>query len=434
MPLNEFHSNLFTILDTRLEYSNFLNFFSRIRGRNTKSKESEDNSSKSYKDHEYDDSLWDLIPDGVLVLDLSMRIKKANKAYFLLTGYTEKELIGKNILQTPIAQIPNKNEAIDLAKGVFTGKELFGWEFRYKHADGSLRWGEARARLNRTGLISGEVIAILRDITERKEHKEELMRMNLELERSNNDLDDYTFAVSHDLKAPLRTIESFSSFLLEDHSDNLDDEGKEYLQRMILATKKMNALIQDLLLISRVGRLHAEMELVDFNEVISEVVDDMETPLTERNGEIIYTKLPSIKTQKVWIKQVFSNLISNGLKFNESPNPRIWIKCEERKDHYILSVKDNGIGIDEKHHDKIFKIFQRLHTVNEYPGTGAGLTICKKIVESMGGTISLDSKPGKGSTFNITIPKGSETPEESEPPYQSDDSLSLVHGYTNNEH
>jgi light-regulated signal transduction histidine kinase (bacteriophytochrome) len=275
---------------------------------------------------------------------------------------------------------------------------------------------------------------ILRDTTEAKEHEEELMRINLELGRSNNDLDDYTYAVSHDLKAPLRTIESFSSFLLEDHSDNLDDEGKEYLQRMILATKRMNALIQDLLLISRVGRLHFEIELVDLNELISEIVDDVEIILNERNGEIIYTKLPSIKTQKVWIKQAFSNLISNGLKFNESPNPRISIKCEEGKDHYILSVKDNGIGIDEKHHDKIFKIFQRLHTVNEYPGTGAGLTMCKKIVESMGGNISLDSKLGKGSTFYITIPKGSEISEESEPPYQSNDALSLVHENTNNEH
>jgi PAS domain S-box-containing protein len=434
MQLNNFHSNLFTILDTLLEYSNIFNFFSGIRDRNANSKESEDNSPKSYKDDEYNDALWDLIPDGVLVLDLSMRIKKANKAYFRLTGYTRKQLIGKNILQTPIAQIPNKNEALDLAKGLFAGEELVGWEFRYKHADGSLRWGEARARLNRTGLISGEVIAILRDITERKEHEEELTRINLELGRSNKELDDYTYAVSHDLKAPLRTIESFSSFLLEDHSDNLDDEGKEYLQRIQSATKRMNTLIQDLLLISRVGRLNTEIDLVDLNEVIGEIKYDMETTLNEKNGKIIYIKLPSIKTQKVWIKQVFSNLISNGLKFNESPNPKIWIKCEENKDQYIFSVKDNGIGIDEKHHDKIFRIFQRLHTVNEYPGTGAGLTMCKKIVESMGGNISLDSKPGKGSTFYITLPKGSEISEESEPPYQSDDSLSLVHENTNIEH
>ena len=382
-----------------------------------------------------DDSIFDLVPDGILVANLAGFITACNKAYQTLTGYSKDEVIGKHALQIPaIKNLDGIDEYWFYLKKVFKGEDIQGFEFKYRHADGSIRWGEARARISTRGLFRGEVIGVIRDITERKQKDEELKRLLAELEISNRELDDYTYAVSHDLKSPLRTIESFSSFLLEDHSDNLDDEGKEYLQRIQLATKRMNTLIQDLLLISRVGRLNKEIELVDLNEVINEIEYDMEITLNEKNGKIIYTKLPSIKTQKVWIKQIFSNLINNGLKFNESPNPKIWIKCEERKDHYIFSVKDNGIGIDEKHHDKIFRIFQRLHTVNEYPGTGAGLTMCKKIVESMGGNISLDSKLGKGSTFNITIPKGSMISEESEPPYQSDDALSLVHENTNNEH
>jgi PAS domain S-box-containing protein len=427
MQLNNFHSKLFTILDTRLEYSNILNFFSKIRGRNTKSKESEDNSSKSYKDDEYYDTLWDLIPDGVLVLDLSMRIKKANKAYFRLTGYTEKQLIGKNILQTPIAQIPNKNEALNLAIGLFRGEELFGWEFRYKHADGSIRWGEARARLNKTGLISGEIIAILRDITERKEYEEELMRTNLELERSNKDLDEYTFAVSHDLKAPLRTLDSFSSFLLDDYSNALDDTGKEYLFRMRSATQRMKTLIDDLLTISRVGKKFTEFEFVNLNKLIGEIEEDYKTLMLEKDSKIILDELPTIKTQRIWIKQIFSNLLSNGLKFNNSKNPKIWIKYEEKEDTHLFSVKDNGIGIEKRHEEKIFSLFQRLHTQEEYPGSGAGLTICKKIVESLGGKIWFESEIDKGTTFFFTLLKENTKAENIEDHQNISDQMKDIH-------
>jgi PAS domain S-box-containing protein len=428
MNLTEHNASDLNIVDKKE------NFISKLFSNKKNSRKENKNRSKDLALDTRFRSIFELAPDGILVLDLTGKVLLVNKAYTTLTGYPEEEVVGRHITQLQASQVQDLPQYLKVFTAIIAGKEAKPLIFRYVRSDGTLGWGEARATLIKTGLISGEVVAILRDTTETKEHEEELTRINLELERSNKELDDYTYAVSHDLKAPLRTIESFSSFLLEDHSDNLDNEGKEYLQRIQSATKRMNTLIQDLLLISRVGRLNTEIDLVDLNEVIGEIKYDMETTLNEKNGKIIYIKLPSIKTQKVWIKQVFSNLISNGLKFNESPNPKIWIKCEENKDQYIFSVKDNGIGIDEKHHDKIFRIFQRLHTVNEYPGTGAGLTMCKKIVESMGGNISLDSKPGKGSTFYITLPKGSEISEESEPPYQSDDSLSLVHENTNIEH
>jgi len=381
-------------------------------------------------------SLIEMAPDGIITSTLGGEITSINNAYEKLTGYTKEEVVGVNFTKLPLLQVNMKDfpQWLKMLGLVALGKNPPPLEFQYIHKDGRLMWGSANFTLVRATGQKSEMLGILRDITDRKQDEEKIKKLLEELERSNRELDDYTYAVSHDLKAPLRTIESFSSFLLEDHSDNLDDLGKDYLNRIQLATNRMNILIQDLLLISRVGRLNTELDLVDLNEVISDIKDDIEITLYEKNGEIIYTKLPSIKTQKVWIKQVFSNLINNGLKFNESSNPRIWINCEERKDHYIFSVKDNGIGIDEKHHEKIFRIFQRLHTVNEYPGTGAGLTMCKKIVESMGGNISLDSKLGKGSTFYITIPKGSMISEESEPPYQSDDALSVVHENTNNEH
>jgi light-regulated signal transduction histidine kinase (bacteriophytochrome) len=232
--------------------------------------------------------------------------------------------------------------------------------------------------------------------------------------RSNRELDEYTYAVSHDLKSPLRTIGSFSTFLLEDYSGQLDDQAKEYLGRMKSATQRMTELIDDLLKISRIGRMNTDIELIDVNQIITSIVADNQSLLDNKNGKITAGELPRIISQRVWVTQLFSNLVNNGLKFNESSNPTIWIECEENEDHYLFSVKDNGIGIDKKHHEKIFKIFQRLHTTKEYPGTGAGLSICKKILESWGGEISVESEVGQGSTFLLKIPKNM-SPIDEEP-------------------
>jgi len=290
-----------------------------------------------------------------------------------------------------------------------------------------LGWVEARGTLVRTGLIGGEVVAILRDITEIKEREEELTRMNIELERSNKELDDYTFGVSHDLKAPLRTIDSFSSFLLDDYSDALDDTGKEYLIRMRSATQRMKIFIEDLLTISRVGRKFTEFEFVNLNKLIVEIEEDYKTLILEKDSKIILSELPTIRTQRIWIKQVFSNLLSNGLKFNKSKNPKIWIKYEENEDTHLFSVKDNGIGIEKRHEEKIFGLFQRLHTQEEYPGSGAGLTICKKIVESLGGEIWFESEIDKGTTFFFTLLKENTKPENIEDHQNISDQMKDIH-------
>ena len=224
--------------------------------------------------------------------------------------------------------------------------------------------------------------------------------------RSNRELEDFTYAVSHDLKAPLRTVEAFASFLIKDYAENLDETGKEYLNRMRDASIRMKRLIDDMLSLSRVGRMQTEIVLVDLNELIDKIRFDFETQIKEGKAEIISSGLPAIRTQRIWIQQLFSNLISNGLKFNNSKIPKVWVGYEEQRDCHLFSVKDNGIGIEKRYQEKIFHIFQRLHSKDEYPGTGAGLTICKKIIETVGGRIWVDSKPGAGSTFYFTIPKG----------------------------
>jgi len=211
--------------------------------------------------------------------------------------------------------------------------------------------------------------------------------------------------VSHDLKAPLRNIQAFFELLLKEAYNKLDETALDYLNRINDSTLRMNKLIDDLLVLSRVNRKYLEVELVDLNRLIDQIKIDQEVLIEEKKAEILFNKLPTINCHKVWIQQLFSNLISNGIKFNRSANPTIWIGFEEHYDYYQFSIKDNDIGIEKEYYEKIFKLFQRLHSETEYPGTGAGLTICKKIVESYGGNIWIESKPCLGSTFYFTIPK-----------------------------
>ncbi|MDH5771427.1 MAG: ATP-binding protein, partial [Candidatus Bathyarchaeota archaeon] len=235
--------------------------------------------------------------------------------------------------------------------------------------------------------------------------KEKLRKSLRELENLNRELDEYTYIVSHDLKAPLRSIQAFSEFLLDSAISKLDDDEKDYLEKVIGASKRMTELIEDLLLLSRVNRKFLDVELVDLNEMIKEIEVDLQSLISEKGAEVLCDDLPKINGHRVWLKQLFSNLINNGLKFNESSTPMIHVGFEEHYNYYIFNVKDNGIGIEEEDYENIFKLFQRLHPQDKYPGTGAGLTICKKIVESYGGRIWLESRHGLGSTFYFTIPK-----------------------------
>ncbi len=234
--------------------------------------------------------------------------------------------------------------------------------------------------------------------------KEALKESLLELERKNKELDEYNYAVSHDLKAPLRTIKAFVEFLLKD-AEGLDEEKLEYLRRISNASDRMHGLVEGLLVLSRINRKFIDIEIIHLNDLLKEVESDLDAQLKEKGAEIVCDDLPTIYSQRIWIRQLFTNLISNGLKFNDSQEPKIWINYEEHYDHYVFSIKDNGIGIKEKDQERIFQLFQRLHTQEDYPGTGAGLTICKKIVESNGGRIWIESKLGVGSTFYFTIPK-----------------------------
>jgi PAS domain S-box-containing protein len=234
----------------------------------------------------------------------------------------------------------------------------------------------------------------------------ETVDKSLEIQKRNRELDDFTYVVSHDLKEPLISIEGYSKILLADYQDILANDGHELLSSIQVSCSRMKNLINELLTLSRVGRLTESMSTVRTDEVLKEIIDDLEFTLKKKNGCIILPRpLPEVRGNRVHLVILFRNLIINGIKFNTSDRPIVKVVWEEEGDFYRFAVTDNGIGIDREYFDKIFVIFHRLRSDVQYEGTGAGLTIVKKIVETHGGDIWLDSEIGKGTTFYFTLPK-----------------------------
>jgi len=270
------------------------------------------------------------------------------------------------------------------------------------------RWYEISAYPADTGLS-----VYFKDITERKisegrlkELNEELKKHARDLAHSNAELEQFAYVASHDLQEPLRMVTSFMTQLEKKYGDVVDDKGKQYIHFAVDGAKRMRQIILDLLEFSRVGRMDDEPEEVDLNKLINELLALYRKQIEETGASIKVDSLPIMHTYKTPMRQVLQNLVSNGLKYQAPGNkPEINIFCRENDKHWQFSVKDNGIGIDAAYFDKIFIIFQRLHTSDEFHGTGMGLAITKKIVENMGGKIWIESEQGKGSTFHFTIKK-----------------------------
>lgn len=236
-------------------------------------------------------------------------------------------------------------------------------------------------------------------------HLRHLEVVNQKLVNSNQEMEQLVYAASHDLQEPLRTVTNYISLLQEDYSGVLDETAEKYLHFIKRSAGKMQELIKDLLDYSRIGR-NITLNDVDCKKLIQDVINEMNTTITENNAQISFKGLPALKGDETKLRQLFQNLISNAIKFRRKDvQPVITVTASEQDSMYLFSVKDNGIGINEKYIPKLFVIFQRLHSDKEYKGTGIGLATCKKIVLLHNGNIWVESKEGEGSTFYFLLPK-----------------------------
>ena len=240
---------------------------------------------------------------------------------------------------------------------------------------------------------------------ERNSYEQALISKNKELERQNKELEQFTYIASHDLQEPLRTLTSINQLLQEEFKGKLDERADTYLRFINESAKRMQMLVKGLLDYSKIGKL-GDLSEVDCNELLKEVLSDISFSIKENKANITVENLPTLKGYRTEMRQLFQNLIMNALKFIEKgTTPEITISAKELKTEWQFSIKDNGIGIDEKDQNKIFVIFKRLHNRSEYEGTGIGLSNCKKIVELHNGNIYVESVLGKGSTFIFSIAK-----------------------------
>lgn len=302
-------------------------------------------------------------------------------------------------------------------KNILKNENLSPINYRIIRKDGKVRNFRKNAKLYIDSLGNKNMIGITQDVTDDVNRSHIMNQKNLELERSNKELIEFNYAASHDLQEPLRKIQTFISRIKDKEIDNLSDRGKEYMERIVNAATRMRILIDDLLQYSRTNKSDAKFELMDLNFILEDVLFDLSESIAENDAQVEYPVLPNVKGIPYQIQQLFANLISNSIKYRKlQETPRISItydmvnskdenlEVESNQLFHKLVVSDNGIGFDSIHADKIFLLFNRLHGKTEYPGTGVGLAICKKIISNHNGFIFAKGELNVGSKFIIYLP------------------------------
>jgi PAS domain S-box-containing protein len=397
--------------------------------------------------------LLDLAHDAIVVRDLDGRIMFWNQGASQRYGWSKNEALNQRTHELLKTEFPQPLKEINAS----LQQEGF-WEGELRH---TRKDGRNIVVVSRWVLKPGSstqapgVLEINSDVTERKQAEEALRRAHDELEvrvrertselrssneslqlevqerkrteaalalrseeltRSNAELEQFAYVASHDLQEPLRMVGSFVQLLERRYKDVLDAKGREHIGYAVDGARRMQMLIQDLLAFSRVGTQGKEFTPTNFNSVVRSVLNNLREAIGESGAKVKCDPLPTLRADGTQIGQLFQNLISNAVKFRGEHSPTIQITAEPTDNCWKFAVRDNGIGIDQRHSERIFLIFQRLHSRREYVGTGIGLAICKKIVDRHGGRIWVESEPGEGSTFLFTLPNkggGRHGPDES---------------------
>jgi len=342
---------------------------------------------------------------GVALIALDRRFLRVNRRMCEILGYTEAELLrlrGRDISHPDGLDMINK-----LRPDLYEGRlDVIRIEKRYLRKDGSVVWAASTVTVERNA--AGEPlyeIAIYEDISARKAAEDALRAAHDELARSNAELEQFAYVASHDLQEPLRMVASYTQLLGKRYGDKLDGDAREFMAYIIDGAARMKQLIEDLLAYSRVGTRGKEFRPVKLDVVVSRARTSLRAALEESGGELTSDALPEVEGDELQLFQLMQNLVGNALKFHGAAPPRVHVSALEKEHEYVISVQDNGIGIDPQYFERIFMVFQRLHDKGEYPGTGIGLAICKKVVDRHGGHLWVESAPGKGSCFKFSLPK-----------------------------
>jgi light-regulated signal transduction histidine kinase (bacteriophytochrome) len=250
------------------------------------------------------------------------------------------------------------------------------------------------------------VTAAIRDITERKKSEERLVKTVGELKRSNDELQQFAYVASHDLQEPLRMVASYTQLLAKRYIGRLDSDADEFIAYAVDGSNRMQGLIRDLLAYSRAGTNGKDLHQISSEKALKDALANLRATIQESGALVTHDSLPVITTDDTQLTQVFQNLVGNAVKYRSAEVPRVHVSATKNgSKEWIFSVRDNGLGIDPQYFERIFVLFQRLHGREEFKGTGIGLTICKKIVERLGGRIWVESQPEKGSTFYFALPE-----------------------------
>ena len=335
--------------------------------------------------------------DAITIQDFDGRITAWNRGAELMYGYSEAEALAANIdrLTAPAKVAEQK----DFIRRLIAGEAITSFETQRVTKDGSVLdvWMTVTKLMDDTGKAVG-LASTERDITARK-------RSLIDLERSNRELEQFASVASHDLQEPLRMISSYTQLLAKRYGSQLDDQAKKYVNYTVDGAVRMQALINDLLSYSRVGTRGRPLAATDSHAVLGEALRNLAVMIGESHTLITNDDLPTVRTDASQLVLVFQNLIANAIKFRRAELSRIHVSAQNRGHEWVFAVRDNGIGIAPQHAERVFVIFQRLHTRAEYPGTGIGLAVCKRIVERHSGKIWFESEPGHGTTFFFSLPK-----------------------------
>jgi PAS domain S-box-containing protein len=350
--------------------------------------------------------------DPLVTISAEGKITDVNEATIKATGVAREQLIGTDFSN----YFTEPDKAKEGYQRVFAKGFVTDYPLTVRHKDGRLTDVLYNATIykNEAGEVQG-VFAAARDITEKKATETELEKYRLHLEdlvkqrteelaRSNKDLEQFAYVASHDLQEPLRAVSGFVSLLERQLQDSLNAKTKEYMNFTVDGVARMQSLINGLLEYSRIDTRGKPPERTDSSKPLADAILSLQASIKESGAKITHDNLPTVSIDPVQLSQLFQNLISNAIKFRSESPPEIHVSAERRDNDWRFAVKDNGIGIEPQYAERIFMIFQRLHTRKKYPGTGIGLSLCKKIVERHGGKIWVESEQGRGSTFYFTVP------------------------------